>query len=91
MIHGCPDCAPSMPCAKHERRSGAARHVGGISATTIEALADGLVRAADAEVGHVRRDELRDICRLVLRKLRADCPCGFGAEPWHMPNRCDGL
>jgi hypothetical protein len=65
------------------------RHLGGISGTTTEGLAAALVRAADSERGHVDRKELRDICRLVLRKLRADCPCGFGAELWHMPSRCD--
>lgn len=69
-----------------------AKHIGGIAASTVERLADGLVEASQHEAGHVNTDELRAICRLVLQRLRIvapECPCDCGSAVWHIPGICE--
>lgn len=38
MIHGCPDCAPSMPCEKHEAREAAEAQVAQLTREKAELL-----------------------------------------------------
>lgn len=65
------------------------KHIGGVAASTPVALAEALLLSAQRERGHVGTDELAEVCRLVLRALRAKCPCGLGAEAWHVPWVCN--
>ena len=63
-------------------------HIGGFAATTADALAESLIYAAEHERGHCDTNMLDEVCALVLRKIRASCPCGFGTDAWHQRGVC---